>query len=218
MSNKLKTSKGVTVGKTESAKVKTGSDAAVTVISPSDTKSGRKKVGMPIKTLCYTAVFVALSAVANIFTWYPAGSTFALSLTYIPNFFAGALLGPFAGFTSGLLGDLIGCWIAPKGDLNPIILLASGLMGLIPGIIFRLFKNNRSKAADYAAAAISLLLIFGICSTVNTIGLYVFYFRGAGKTLAAVFILRTPKQALIWAINAVIAVLLLYPAKKIVLK
>lgn len=198
----------------ETQKVAGTNDCA---INDGDKKRAKKKIGMPIKIVCYTAIFVALSAVTNIYTAFVGtGGAFALSFTYIPNFFAGALLGPLPGFITGILGDLIGCWIAPKGDINPIILLASGLLGLIPGVVFTVFKKSKRKGIQLLAAIISLVLTFAICSTVNTIGLYVFYFKGAGKTLAAVFALRMPKQAIIWAVNSALILLAYYPIKKLI--
>lgn len=180
-------------------------------------KREKKRKSLPIKILCYTAVFTALSAIANIYTLFVgAGGAFALSLTYIPDFFAGALLGPLPGLITGLAGDLLGCWIAPKGDLNPVILVASGLMGFIPGVVFGLFNKCSSKRSYLIAGIISVILVYAVCTTLNTIGLYLFYFKGIGRTLAAVFILRTPKQTVIWAVNAVIIMLMLYPMKKIV--
>ena len=188
-----------------------------TLFDESTVKRVKKRKSLPIKILCYTAVFTALSAIANIYTLFVgAGGAFALSLTYIPDFFAGALLGPLPGLITGLAGDLLGCWIAPKGDLNPIILVASGLMGLIPGIVFRLFDKCRIKKSYFIAGVISVILVYGVCTTLNTIGLYLFYFKGIGRTLEAVFILRTPKQTIIWAVNAAIIMLMLYPMKKII--
>ncbi len=180
-------------------------------------KSGKKKrSGLPIKVLCYTAVFTALSAVANIFTAViGAGGSLAVSFTYIPNFFAGALLGPLSGFLTGLLGDLIGCWIAPKGDINPIILLASSLMGLIPGLIFKIRLPEKWKAKGIVLTVVSLALTFVFCTVVNTLGLYVFYFKGVGKTLSAVFVMRLPKQSIVWAINSGIVLAIYYPIRKL---
>lgn len=172
----------------------------------------KSKKTMAVKLICYIAVLTALSAVANIFTVF-FGEVFAVSFAYIPAFFAGACLGPFAGFLTGILGDLIGCLIAPKGALNPIILASSGLLGLIPGIVFKIGKN---KTSPYALAVVSFLLTLLICTSLNTVGLYVFYFMAKGKTLLAVFILRTPKQVIIWGVNLIICLLLYKPLAKIV--
>lgn len=190
-------------------------DETKTVTADTVEKVAKKRRNIEVKTLCYTAVFVALSAATNILTFpIGKGNTNAISITYIPNFFAGAFLGPLAGFLTGLLGDLIGCWLHPLGPINPFILLASGLMGVIPGVIFKLFRKSKHKHIDYVATATSMVLIFAICTTINTFGVWLFYFKGIGRTLEAVFATRTATQAPIWAINSLVILLLLYPMKK----
>lgn len=187
----------------------------INAVTADTVKTSKKRRYIEVKTLCYTAVFVALSAASNILTFpIGKGNTNAISITYIPNFFAGAFLGPLAGFLTGFLGDLIGCWLHPLGPINPFILLASGLMGFIPGVIFKLFRKSKHKHIDYVATATSMVLIFAICTTINTIGVWLFYFKGIGRTLSAVFATRTATQAPIWAINSLVILLLLYPMKK----
>lgn len=173
------------------------------------------KKGIPVKTLSYTAMLTAICALSNIFTVYLGGGSFALSFAYIPCFISGAFFGPFAGFVTGLLGDLIGVWIAPKGDLNPIILLSSSLLGLIPGVVFFLARKKPIKNINIIVpTVISLVLVFLICTNLNTLGLYLFYFKGVGKTLKAVYILRLPKQLIIWAINLIICIIIVRPIAK----
>lgn len=166
---------------------------------------------LSVKVICHTAMFTAISAVCNVCTLFVGpGNSFALSFTYVPDFFAGALFGPFAGFLTGFLGDLIGCLAAPKGALNPIILLASGLMGFIPGVVFRHVKNGEANFC-VLRTIISVLAVLCVCSGLNTLGLYLFYFKGAGNTLGAVFALRMPKQIIVWGINSVLIFLLEMP-------
>lgn len=178
----------------------------------SSSKSGLKsrKRGLTVKALCYTAVLTAMSAVCNMYTVYlGAGNSIGVTFTYIPNFLAGAFFGPFAGFLCGFLGDLLGCLIMPQGAINPIILLSSGLLGLIPGVVFRLFKGKKAAVEHpVLATVVSLLCMLAICTTLNTIGLYVYYFRAKGRTLAAVFALRIPSQILIWSVNSILIVLI----------
>lgn len=176
-----------------------------------------RKRGIPVKTLSYTAMLTAVSAVCNIFTVFiGAGNAFAISFSYIPCFIAGAFFGPLSGFVTGLLGDLIGVWIAPKGDLNPIILLSSALLGLIPGVVFYITKRLPKKNINIIIPTIiSLVLVFLICTNLNTIGLYLFYFKGVGRTLKAVYILRIPKQLIVWAINFIICIIIVKPVAKL---
>lgn len=168
------------------------------------------------KKLCYIAILTSISALFNIYTFpFGLGASMAVSFTYIPNFFAGAFFGPIAGLATGLLGDLIGCWLSPKGPLNPIILLASGLMGLIPAVVFKLMKcKEGSTKRRIAATIIGMIGILCICTVLNTIGLWLFYFRAKGRTLGAVFAMRMGTQTAIWAINFVLVLVMQVPVTK----
>ena len=171
------------------------------------------------KVIAYTAVFTALSALCNIFTWnFGEGNSMAISFTYLIDFMAGSILGPLPGFLCGLLGDLIGCWIAPKGPINPFILISSGMLGMIPGIIFWLF-GGRKKSIKYpiVAAVVSLILVYVICTNLNTIGIFIMtsYISNKYGTLLAYYVYRTPWQTLVWAVNSFLCVVLYIPLKKL---
>lgn len=172
---------------------------------------------MSTKFICYTAMLVALSSVANIFTVIVGGGALAISFAYIPAFIGGAFLGPFSGFLVGILGDLIGCLIAPKGAINPIILLSSGLIGLIPGLVFMVGKklNKNSKASLFLMSTISFVFVYIICITLNSYGLYLFYFAAKGRTFLGVLLLRIPKQSIIICINYIIVMMIVVPVRKI---
>jgi ECF transporter S component (folate family) len=173
---------------------------------------------MSVRTISYTAVLTALSTLVNIFTVYLGGGSLAVSFAYIPAFIAGAFINPFSGFLVGILGDLLGCIIAPKGAINPIILISSSLLGLIPGIVFW-FANKHGKdihKLSYLLTTFSFMLVLLICIPLNTIGLYLFYFSQKGKTLAAVFAIRIPKQSIILAINYIICMLIHKPVSKLI--
>lgn len=186
-----------------------------TPVEPVKTAKSKR---LSTKVICYTAVLTALSVACNILTFVVGvGGSLAISFTYLPNFIAGAFLGPIPGLITGLCGDLLGCWIAPKGDFNPIILVASGLLGFIPGVVFRLFKGKSEEVKrPLLATIVSMVSVLCICSVLNTFGMYLFYFKGAGRTLGAVFALRMPKQILIWAINFCLVLLIRAPMAKLI--
>ena len=111
----------------------------------------------------------------------------------------------------GLLGDLIGCLIAPKGPFNPFIMVASALIGVLSGLAFKIPKVN-----VYFKIIIGYLLIFVVCTLgLNTFGLWFFYAQGK-KSFIVYLIGRAPFQAINIAINIVITYLLYIPLKKIV--
>lgn len=178
----------------------------------------KKQKTIGAKTIAYIAVLTALSALANIFTMPLGGGSFAISFTYIPAFIAGAFINPFAGFLTGILGDLLGCIIAPKGALNPIILVTSGLLGLIPGLVFWIAKSRKIDTVKYSyvLTTISFILVLIICVPLNTIGLYIFYFSAKGRTLKAVFAMRMSKQSIILAANFIITIIIQKPISKLI--
>ena len=142
--------------------------------------------------LVYTALFAALSFVANYFTIKVSG---ALQISFVATvgFLSGYLLGGGLGFAASFTGDLICGIVAPFGAYNPIIGIGSGLWGLIPGVIFTYFKGN-----DYVKTAVSFIVSFVLCSfAVNTIGLSVMY----SMTFLSLLSLL-PVKLLVAAVNA----------------
>lgn len=186
----------------------------------------RKRIkGLSVKTICYCAVLVALSVIANTFTVYMnfSGSN-ALSFTYTVCFLAGAFFGPFAGFIVGACGDLIGWLINPAGgSFNPLLTLTSGLLGLIPGVIFML-RNNFSSRKKIPLkfmpvwTIIAFVAVWLVCTNANTLIMYYFYIAGFSKKYTSFwpyYIYRIPFQTLFWAINLVLSIALAVPLKKI---
>lgn len=120
--------------------------------------------------LVYTALFAALSFVANYFT-VKIGDALQISFVAAAGFLAGYILGGGLGFAAAFTGDLICGIVSPFGAYNPIIGIGSGLWGLIPGVIFDYFKGN-----VYVKIAVSFALSFLVCSfLVNTWGLSLMY-------------------------------------------
>ena len=162
-------------------------------------KPKRKILFSGTKKIVYTAVFTALSFVANSFSYFPVSY---ISISVLPTvcFLSGLLLGAKSGFLVGFIGDLLGAIIFPAGAYNPLIGIASGLSGLIPGVIFDYFKGN-----GYIKTVISFVLTLVICTSgINTFALYLMYGLGK-KTFWAYLIVRLPWQVLIAAGNLVLS-------------
>ena len=181
---------------------------------------------LPVKTICYCAVLVALGVITNTFTVYFnfSGSN-ALSFTYTVCFLAGAFFGPFAGFIVGACGDLIGWLINPAGgSFNPLLPLTSGLLGLIPGIVFMLRNKLFSKKKELSIkflplwTLLSFVLVWIVCTNVNTVIMYYFYIAGFSKKYTSFwpyYVYRIPFQTLFWSVNLVLSTALVIPLKKI---
>lgn len=159
-----------------------------------------------VRRIAYLAVLAAISVALNAYALPLADSTVQLSFTYIPSTIAGIFLGPISGFLAGVIGDGLGCIVAPKGPWIPLITLSSGLIGLIPGLLFRL-----KKADPKILLTLSFVLIFFICTCgLNLYGLYITYAIGK-KTFWVYLAGRVPLQAVIVVINFII-MMFLYPA------
>jgi ECF transporter S component (folate family) len=121
------------------------------------------------RRVTYLSILIALAIVLKLFGIdLPAGK---VSLFYIPCYLAGAFFGPFVGFTTGALGDLIG-FIIKGGTPNAIITLGNGLMGFIVGGAFKLFPKLKPEIRLIIGVYISML----VCTLgINTLGLAVMY-------------------------------------------
>lgn len=121
------------------------------------------------RRVTYLAVLIALAIVLKLFGIdLPSGK---VSLFYIPCYLAGAFFGPFVGFTTGALGDLIG-FIIKGGTPNPILTLGNGVMGFIVGAVFKLFPKLRPEIRLIIGAYLSMF----VCTLgINTLGLAIMY-------------------------------------------
>ncbi len=173
----------------------------------------RTRFRIDTKKAVYTAVLIALSTIANYYTIYLLNRVLAVSFTYLPCFVAGVFLGPVYGLAVGLIGDFLGLVLGGLiGLFNPFILLASGLLGLIPGLVFRYLKCN-----DYAKIIISFLICLVVCTSgLNTFGIWIYGSRS--KTFWAFLISRLPWQALMVGVNAGITYAVYNPLKRYVFK
>ena len=131
-------------------------------------KSKRKNV-MDTRILVKAAFLTAISIVLTrfVYTFLPiAGSqAIRLSVGEVPIILAGMMFGPIVGGITGLAADLIGVLINPQGVFHPGFTLSSILWGVIPGLLFLIFKKNKTYEKKYApkniiiAVTISFLVI-----------------------------------------------------------
>lgn len=158
-----------------------------------------------VKFIAYQAMFTALATLTNIYTIPFGGGSNFITLVYIPCFLAGIFLGPVAGFVVGAVGDILGLLIMPFGPWMPLITVASGLLGFIPGVVFKYAKIKNTNAK----LIISILLCLIICTAgLNTLGTFLLYAVGK-KTFFVYLGARLPVQCLLAAINFVIIGILL---------
>ncbi len=155
--------------------------------------------------LVYISVLTAICTVANCFLTIPITPNNSLSFTITVCFLAGYLLGAKAGFIVGFIGDLIGCIVFPQGVYLPLMSVASGLYGMIPGLLFSYFNSSR-KFNSYVKTVISAVLIYGICSLVlNSVSLWLLY---SSKAFGAYLIIRLPFMTINAVMNCALCILM----------
>ncbi len=160
--------------------------------------------------LCTVALLSALSIVSNAFA-INLTQDISLSFTYLVLFVSGVFLGPIDGFLVGVIGDVIGCIIAPKGPYAPTVTLSTGLLGVLPWVIFKLFALIR-KCPYIVKVIASYLTCFLICSVlINTTTWYIMY---SSKTPYFTYLVtRNSVQIWIVAINCAITCVVYKPLK-----
>ncbi|HIY78274.1 MAG TPA: ECF transporter S component [Candidatus Borkfalkia excrementavium] len=158
----------------------------------------------PSKKIAYLAIFTAACVGINSISILVTPSI-TLSFNAAFGFLAGGILGPVGGFSVMFLGDLLGCFtnifniVVP----NPLVCIASGLLGLIPGLIMTHVRGN-----FYLRGVLSFFLCLLVCSAgVNTFAIYIFY-SSRSVSYWAYLLTRMPAFCIVMAVNCVIGVVL----------
>lgn len=163
------------------------------------------------KRITTFAIMVALNVIANVFT-YNIGSIQNFSLTQTCCFISGMLLGPVGGFICGFLGDFIGFLIHPYGVYYILIGIGTGLLGVIPGVMFFLYRKISNRPLGVFSVIIISLLSYIICFVLVTCGVnsYAFwkYFSSGKKTFWVYTSARAIKQLPPTLINFVTCIVL----------
>ena len=154
-----------------------------------------KNINSRTKFIVFTAVFAALSIVTKVFD-IDIGLSNRVTFFYTVVMLAGIYMGPLCGFTAGIVGDIVGLMIVPSGPFNPFISLASGLWGLIPGLIFWYLKL-KSKTLSLLVSYLASFLLATCLLT--TYGLFMMY--GGGNTFYAYLMIRFWVQLLVVGLN-----------------
>lgn len=104
----------------------------------------QKKIALfgSVKVLVFAAFLCAISGVMKLIA--PSSDTWRLSFENFPILFAGITLGPFVGGAVGIASDLLGCLFRGYA-INPFITLASMIIGVTSGIVFKAIKSKKEE-------------------------------------------------------------------------
>ena len=136
----------------------------------------RKKYNIPTVKIAYIAVLAALDIVLSAFS--PRLGNFKITPTYTICFLSGYFFGPFIGIAVGGIGDVLGTII--NGNVpHPIILVASCLLGAIPGLVRYIRIKKLGKFEWIFHLILSFVFCYVACSLfINTFALYIMGYSG----------------------------------------
>lgn len=116
-----------------------------------------------LRKLVLAALFVSLSLVLKMVFEIYITESLRFNFVNVPIILSGMLLGPVWGFATGCVSDIANYLIKPGGAFMPLLTIASGLVGLIPGLIFRLDRDDKKSKLNYPIlnAVVFLILFIG---------------------------------------------------------
>lgn len=163
------------------------------------------------KQLCAIAMLTAIATVLNAFSIQTP--LFSISFIYVTAFFTSVYMGPIAGFLVGVIADLVGFVLAVLnggGGFLPTLTLASGIMGVLPWVAFRLFN----KLHWIIKIIISFLLIFIVCTMgINTVTLHEVFAKST--TWGEYYLTRFVSQGPVLVLNCLLVCFTYKPLEKV---
>ncbi len=155
--------------------------------------------------IAYIAILAALDVTLSAFS--PRLGTFKITPTYTLCFLSGYFFGPLIGLAVGGIGDLLGTLI--NGNVpNPIILIASCLLGAIPGLVRYVRIKELGKFEWIFHLITSFILSFIICTLfINSYALYLLGLA-KGATYWAYLGIRAGTQLPIIAANIALSLII----------
>ncbi len=124
-----------------------------------------------LKIMLAVALLAAVSIICGKYLKIPVGDVMRFSFENLPILLAGMAFGPVAGCVTGVVADLVGCLMVGY-EINPIVTVGAALVGLLGGLVFRLFKKGPLLLRT-GVAVVSAHLIGSV--VVKTFGLARFY-------------------------------------------
>lgn len=117
------------------------------------------------KDLVLAAMLIALSIVFAEYLSLSVGNTLRIGFGQTPIILSGLVLGPIWGLAVGMISDVVGFAINPRGPFTPFFTIISGLIGLIPGLIRRFWLKDKVNLAIIISSAICCLFVNAVLGT-----------------------------------------------------
>ena len=118
-------------------------------------------------------MMAAISIIAGKYLAIRGGDILRFSFENLPIILSGMLFGPLAGAMVGTVADLIGCLLVGY-TINPIITVASAVIGALSGFCFYLIKSTRLSLSVKVILTVFISHLIGSV-IIKTYGLATFY-------------------------------------------
>lgn len=157
-------------------------------------KNGKSKNVMDTRVLVKAAFLTAISIVLTRFLYYflpIAGGIPAIRLSVgeVPLILSGMMFGPVVGGITGLAADIIGVLINPQGVFHPGFTLSSIMWGVIPGLLFLIFKKQSTYEKKFSK--VNIILTVTVCFIIISLGLNTLWLSSMfGKGFIVLFVPR----------------------------
>ncbi len=129
------------------------------------------KLKIDIRTIVIVSLFVTLSLVLSLFSWiiplfgFPS---LKVGLSQLPIMLVGFLFGPSWGFVAGLVEDILELLTGTIAFPFFGFTLNKILIGVVPGLIYRLVKSNNSFTKQLPNILISIISISALIYVFST--------------------------------------------------
>ena len=157
--------------------------------------------------LTLAAMFAALAVVLSVypFTFYLTQSI-RITFREVPIYLCSITLGPVLGGVCSFIADLCGTFISSSGNAwNPLFALSAILIGIIPGILFRILEPVMKRIP---ATVIAVTATNGTVSLFLTpLWLHILGFDG-GVSYWTLVLSRLPLLAVMTVLHIVLMILL----------
>ncbi len=159
------------------------------------------------RQLTFAALFAALAVLLSLypFTFYIVPSV-RITFRELPIYLCSVTLGPVLGGLCSFIADLCGTFITNSGNAwNPLFALDAVLIGVLPGLIYRLLiphmKRIWSTVVSIASTNVTVSLFLA------TLWLYILGFNG-GLSYWALLLSRLPLTAIMTVVHIILIMLL----------
>ena len=161
------------------------------------------------RKIVYAGMFIAMSMVLKLFE-VSVTQNFRVGFTTLPLMVSGMILGPFYGFLTGFLADILNFFLKGDGGAFHIgFSITNGLYGLIPGLML-VWLGKKKKEFSFKSILAFVICAEVICSMVlNTVFLVQLY----GAATTAIIPQRIIKALVMIVINTAILTVLYTNAK-----